>query len=110
MPAFAWRPVTAIAGVVTALLLATSTRYDYHRDELYFRVLGRHLQWGYVDQPPFTPLLTRLSISVFGDSLWAIRVPEALMIGAVAVLTALIAREVGGGPVAQSLAACAALG
>jgi hypothetical protein len=110
MSAFAWRPVTAVAGLATALLLATANRYDYHRDELYFRILGRHLQWGYADQPPFTPLLARLSTLIFGDSLWAIRVPSALMIGAMAVLTALIAREVGGGNRAQTLAACAAFG
>nr|WP_296069287.1 glycosyltransferase family 39 protein [uncultured Actinoplanes sp.] len=110
MSAFAWRPVTAVASVVTALLLATANRYDYHRDELYFRILGRHPQWGYVDQPPFTPLLTRLSTLILGDSLWAIRVPSALMIGAMAFLTALIAREAGGGRAAQTLAACAVFG
>jgi hypothetical protein len=66
-PPFAWRPVTVIAGLVTVLLLATSNGYGYHRDEMYFRILGRHLQWGYVDQPPLTPLLNRLSILVFGD-------------------------------------------
>jgi hypothetical protein len=109
-PAYAWRPVSVIAGLVTALLLATSNGYDYHRDELYFRILGRHLQWGYVDQPPFTPLLNRLSILVFGDSLWAVRVPFALMIGALAFLLALLAREVGGTRAAQALAAAGTAG
>jgi 4-amino-4-deoxy-L-arabinose transferase-like glycosyltransferase len=106
----AWRPVGLIAAAVTALLLATSNGYGYHRDELYFRLLGRHLQWGYVDQPPFTPLLTRLSIDVFGDHLWSIRVPSALIIGGVALLAAAIAREFGGGAGAQSLAAFGAAG
>lgn len=109
-PPFAWRPVTLISGLVTVLLLATSNGYGYHRDELYFRVLGRHLQWGYVDQPPLTPLLNRLSILVFGDSLWAIRVPFALMIGVFGVLMALLAREVGGGRTAQALSAAGATG
>jgi dolichyl-phosphate-mannose-protein mannosyltransferase len=109
-PAFAWRPVSLIAGLVTLLLLATSNGYDYHRDELYFRILGRHLQWGFVDQPPFTPLMNRLGILVFGDSLWAVRVPFALMIGALAFLLALLAREVGGGRTAQALAAAGTAG
>jgi 4-amino-4-deoxy-L-arabinose transferase-like glycosyltransferase len=109
-PKFAWRPVTLVAGLVTVLLLATSNGYGYHRDELYFRILGRHLQWGYVDQPPLTPLLNRLSVLVFGDSLWAIRVPFALIIGGLAVLLALLAREVGGGRTAQLLAALGAAG
>jgi 4-amino-4-deoxy-L-arabinose transferase-like glycosyltransferase len=107
---FAWRPVGVVAVLVTALLLATSNGYGYHRDEMYFRILGRHLQWGYVDQPPFTPLMNRLAVLVFGDSLWAIRVPFALMIGGMAVLLGLLAREAGGGRAAQTLAACGAAG
>jgi 4-amino-4-deoxy-L-arabinose transferase-like glycosyltransferase len=109
-PPMAWRPVAAIAATVTVLLLATAGGYGYHRDELYFRLLGRHLQWGYVDQPPFTPLLTRLSIAVLGDHVWAVRVPGALMIGCAALLAAAVAREVGGGAVAQSLAASGVFG
>jgi 4-amino-4-deoxy-L-arabinose transferase-like glycosyltransferase len=93
---------------VTALLLATAGAYDYHRDELYFRMLGQNPAWGYVDQPPFTPLLSRLAIAVFGDTVWAIRIPSALIVGICAVLTALIAREVGGGRLAQVLAALSA--
>jgi 4-amino-4-deoxy-L-arabinose transferase-like glycosyltransferase len=108
--AYAWKPVTAVAVLAVILLLALASRYDYHRDEMYFRILGRHLQWGYVDQPPLVPLLNRVSIAVFGDSLWAIRVPGALMVAAMAFLTALIAREVGGGVVAQTLAASVAFG
>lgn len=109
-PRFAWRPVSIIAGLVVVVLLAFSNRYDYHRDELYFRLLGRHPQWGYVDQPPFTPLVNRLAIEVFGDSLWAVRVPFALMVGAMAFLLALLAREVGGGRTAQALAAAGVAG
>jgi 4-amino-4-deoxy-L-arabinose transferase-like glycosyltransferase len=102
--------VSVVAGLVVVLLLAFANRYDYHRDELYFRILGRHLQWGYVDQPPFTPLVDRLAGLVFGDSLWGIRVPFALMIGAMAFLLALLAREVGGGRAAQVLAALGVTG
>src|SRR6185437_3460154 len=65
----------------------------------------KHLDWGFVDQPPLTPLLTRLSIDVFGDHLWAIRVPSALIIPAAAVVAAYIAREVGGRAGGQTLAA-----
>jgi hypothetical protein len=106
----AWVPVGLIALAATLLLLATSGRYDYHRDELYFRMLGAHPAWGYVDQPPFTPLLDRLAIEIFGDSLWAIRVPGALMLGLAALLTAAIAREAGGGAGAQALAASVVFG
>ncbi|WP_433302991.1 glycosyltransferase family 39 protein [Actinoplanes sp. CA-030573] len=104
------KAVGVTAASVTVLLLATDTRYGYHRDELYFRMLGAHPRWGYVDQPPLTPLLARLGIEVFGDSVWAMRVPGAILLGLAAVLAALIAREVGGGAVAQTLAASGAFG
>nr|WP_205862380.1 glycosyltransferase family 39 protein [Planosporangium thailandense] len=87
------------------MLAATSTRYDYHRDELYFRELGAHPAWGYVDQPPLTPLLARASTAVFGDSVWALRLPALLSAVAAVFLLALIARALGGGRGAQALAA-----
>jgi len=104
-PPLAWGPVGAVMAVLAVLLGTTITRYDYHRDELYFRMLGEHPAWGYVDQPPATPLLARLAIEVFGDTVWAIRIPALLCVLGVALLAALIAREVGGGALAQGLAA-----
>ncbi|BAL91874.1 hypothetical protein AMIS_66540 [Actinoplanes missouriensis 431] len=101
----AWWPVGLIAAASTLLLLITASRYDYHRDELYFRMLGAHPQWGYADQPPFTPLLARLGIEIFGDTVWAMRVPFAIILGLTVVLTAMIAREAGGGQTAQTIAA-----
>ncbi|GAB3869141.1 glycosyltransferase family 39 protein [Dactylosporangium cerinum] len=106
---FAWKPVGAVAATAAVALLLTINRYDYHRDELYFRMIGAHPKWGYVDQPPFTPLLTRACVEVFGDSVWAIRLPGVLFLVATVFLLALIAREAGGGAVAQTLAATGAI-
>ena len=105
---FAWRPVSVVAAAAFTLFLATNSRYGYHRDELYFRVLGRHPGWGYVDEPPLTPLLGRASTALFGDNLWALRLPAAVTLATVAVLIALICRELGGGRGPQILAACVA--
>ena len=104
-PPMAWGPVAAVAAVVTAVVVATSGAYGYHRDELYFRLLGQQPEWGYVDQPPATPLLARLTGEILGDQLWALRLPGALALAATAILTALLARELGGGRGAQVLAA-----
>jgi len=104
VPAVAWRPVTVVAGACGALLLATSGRYGYHRDELYFLVAGRHLAWGYDDQPPFTPLLARVSARLFDGSLVGLRLSSTLAIVAATVLVALITRELGGGRRAQIIA------
>jgi hypothetical protein len=98
-------PVAAIVVVSVAVLLLTAGAYGLHRDELYFIVAGRHLDWGYVDQPPLTPLLTAWSATVFGVSAAGIRVLPALVYGAFIVLTAAIAREFGGTRRAQALAA-----
>jgi hypothetical protein len=104
--------VGAVAGAVVVVLVATINEYGYHRDELYFRVLAAHPAWGYVDEPPLTPLLGKLSIAVFGDHLWSIRVVPILCAVAAIVLVVALAAEFGGGTGAQLLAAagsCASL-
>ncbi|HEY6745223.1 MAG TPA: glycosyltransferase family 39 protein [Mycobacteriales bacterium] len=102
------RPLLAIAGAVAALLVATSWRYGYHRDELYFIVAGKHPDWGYPDQPPLTPVLARLMDLVGGGSLVVLRLPSALAGGATALLAGMTAREMGGRARAQVIAAACA--
>jgi 4-amino-4-deoxy-L-arabinose transferase-like glycosyltransferase len=110
VPAFAARPVLAVVLLVGVVLTALSGRYGYHRDELYFMVAGRHLGWGYVDQPPLTPFIARVSTAVFGDTLVGLRVLSTLSTIATIVVIALLAREFGSGRRGQLLAAiCAAL-
>jgi len=41
--------------------LLTNGRDGYFRDKLYYIACGRHLDFGYVDQPPLSILLLRLS-------------------------------------------------
>ncbi|TFV68258.1 UNVERIFIED_ORG: hypothetical protein E4P37_00810 [Bacillus sp. AZ43] len=98
-------PLLLLGGAVTVLLLAVAGRYGYSRDELYFLRAGRELAFGYVDQPPLTPLVARLMDTLVPGSLVALRLPSALASGAVVVLTGLIAREFGAGRAAQLLAA-----
>jgi hypothetical protein len=109
-PRAALRPLLVLAGAVTALLLATSARYGYHRDELYFLVAGRHLDWGFADQPPLTPLIARVMGTIAPGSLVMLRLPSALAAAGTVLLTGLLARELGGGRRAQLIAAaCAAV-
>jgi 4-amino-4-deoxy-L-arabinose transferase-like glycosyltransferase len=58
-----------------------------------------------MDFPPAIAIVAEVSRAVFGDSLVAIRFFPALFGSAVVVLAALIARELGGGRIAQGLAA-----
>jgi 4-amino-4-deoxy-L-arabinose transferase-like glycosyltransferase len=97
--------VYGIAAGVVALLLAVANRYGWHRDELYFLEAGHHLQWGYVDQPPFTPFVARVAELVAKDNLVVLRLLPAISAGVAVLLGALIARELGGRRSTQVLAA-----
>ena len=70
--------------------------YGYFRDEFDYMACGDHLAWGYVDHPPLIPFLIKLSRLLLGDSLRSIRIVPALSTSSAVVLTAMIARELGG--------------
>jgi 4-amino-4-deoxy-L-arabinose transferase-like glycosyltransferase len=89
-------------------LMALSGSYGFHGDEMYFIVAGQHPAFGYVDQPPLTPLLSAASAALFGVSPTAIRLLPALEMTLVVILVALIARDLGGTRRAQVLAAITA--
>lgn len=110
LPALAIREVGAVAAGLVGVLLGLAGRYGYHRDELYFRQLADAPAWGYVDQPPLTPLIARGAVALLGDTVWALRVPAALSLGVLVLLLALLARELGGGRTAQVVAALGAAG
>jgi 4-amino-4-deoxy-L-arabinose transferase-like glycosyltransferase len=86
------------------LHFAVAGGYGYQRDELYFISCARHLAWGYVDQPPLIAVVAKLALAFFGDSLYGIRLLPALAAAATVVVTGRIARRLGGGLFAQSIA------
>jgi 4-amino-4-deoxy-L-arabinose transferase-like glycosyltransferase len=100
---------TAIVLYITAASflahLLTASRYGYFRDELYYLACARHLTFGYVDQPPMIALVTWITLHTLGTSLLALHFLPALAGAAIVWLTALIARELGGGRFAQGLSA-----
>jgi 4-amino-4-deoxy-L-arabinose transferase-like glycosyltransferase len=105
LAAFARGPVAALGAALVVVLLVVAGRYGYDRDELYFLAAGRHLAWGYPDQPPLVPFLAWLLAPA--HSVAVLRVPSALAAGAIVVLGGLSARELGAGRPAQILAAAA---
>lgn len=102
-----WRSLVAMAALFGLVLVMASPRYGYHRDELYFLAIGAHPAFGYVDQPPFVPLLDHAVDVISGHSLIWLRVPAAAAGALVVLVTGLIGREFGGTRGAQLLAAAA---
>jgi hypothetical protein len=99
----------AIIALKIAAHIYGLTHYGYFTDELYYLACGRHLDWGYVDQPPLIALIVRLVQATIGQSLFAIRLlPLFAGIGEIVLVWA-IARELGGNPFARALAAIATL-
>src|SRR5437870_1964613 len=89
--------------------MAVADRYGWHRDELYYLAASRHLALGYVDYPPITPLLARVDQAILPGSLPGLRLLTVLAGAAIIIIAALIARELGGNGLAQSLTGLAVL-
>src|SRR3984957_17242320 len=103
-----WRGIAIVAVAAFAVEMAVSARYGYVRDELYFLSAGHHLAFGYVDQPPLTPLLARAAAALGGNTLVGLRVVPALGLAALVVATTVMSRMLGAGRTGQLLAALAA--
>jgi 4-amino-4-deoxy-L-arabinose transferase-like glycosyltransferase len=103
-----WIGIALIAACAFGLEMALSARYGYVRDELYFLAAGQHPAFGYVDQPPLTPLLARLSAIAGGNTLVAFRAIPALGLAALVILTSAMSRLLGARRTGQILAAVAA--
>jgi hypothetical protein len=83
--------------------------YGYFRDDMYFLICGRHLAWGYVDQPPMVALQARIAETLFGTSPTGVRVFSFAAHGVTVLLTGLLTRQFGGRRPAQALAMAAVI-
>jgi len=96
-----------IAAAIALLHLLTNSRYGFHRDELQTLSDALHLDWGFVAYPPFTPFVERIGMGIFGLSLVGLRLFSVIAQALAVVVTGLMARELGGGRLAQVAAALA---
>ncbi|MBB5339998.1 glycosyltransferase family 39 protein [Tunturiibacter gelidoferens] len=97
--------LVGIALAVAFVHLMTNGRYGFHRDEFQFLSDARHLDWGFVAYPPFTPFVERVGLQLFGVSLVGLRLFSVIAQAVAIVVTGLMARELGGGRLAQVTAA-----
>ena len=105
----------AMAGVKLAIqvignILAQRAGYGIFRDEMYYLICGRHLAFGYVDQPPMVALQARLTDILFGHQhMWSLRLLSGIA-GAVKVfLTGALVWAMGGSSGSRKAAALLAM-
>ena len=105
-PPIAWSLLLALAAVKLFLHVVSSAwvAYGWVGDEFYFLDCAGHLDWGYVDHPPLSIAVLRLWTELLGSSMLAVRLVPALAGCTTIVFAGLMARELGGGRIAQGLA------
>lgn len=111
-PAVFWGILLPLAAVKLVIHALIGNGYGFHQDEFYYLACGRRPAWGYVDQPPFVPMLGHFVETLFGVAALTsgeLRCFSALAGAGVVVLGGLMARELGGGRFAQGLTALAVL-
>jgi hypothetical protein len=99
--------LVGISATIAVVHLLTNNRYGFQRDELQFLSDARHLDWGFVAYPPLTPFLERIGLGIFGLSMVGLRLFSVLAQSVAIFASGLMARELGGGRVAQVAAALA---
>ncbi len=98
-----------LAFVKLLLHFLTNGQYGYFSDELYYLAAGEHLDWGFAEFPPLTPIIANISRWLLGNSLFAIRLFPAIAGALTVFLTGVMVRELGGRKFAQCLAAIAVI-
>lgn len=96
-----------LAFLLFTVLIGTAWNYGIFRDEMYFLDCGEHLDFGYVDHPPMIAIAARAGSMIFGHSILAVRFIPALAGAALVLLLAAMARKLGGGKFAMTLASLA---
>lgn len=103
--------ILLLAAVSLAVHLAANATggYGYFRDELYYIACSKHLAAGYVDQPPLSIVVMAGTRLLVGESVFAIRLVPAFASAASLALVCLLARRLGGGRLAVTVAGLAFL-
>src|SRR6201986_5112088 len=103
-----WSFILIFVFIKVALNLFAIAHFGFHRDEFLHLVLADHLAWGYKEVPPFIALLAKITLTVFGNSVFAARIFPTIAGGIIVLLTGSITVELGGKRFAIALA-CLAL-
>jgi hypothetical protein len=94
--------VLALISVFSHLIVINNL--EYNRDEMLYFTLGQHPDFGYATVPPMIGWIAWLMQNIFGYSLFAVRLFPAILSGVLVILTAAIAKELGGTSYSRILA------
>ena len=99
------KSVYVLAALAVLVHFLFNRQYGYFRDELYYAACGEHLAWGYVDHAPLVAFASAFTRTLFGDSLFALRLLPAISAAPKVFLAGWMARELGGHKFSQFFAA-----
>lgn len=83
--------------------------YGFHRDELLHLAVSEHLDWGFMEFPPLIGVFGKVSTTLLGDSVLAVRTFPALAGVLMLLLTVAMVREMKGNNYAVLLVVAAFL-
>lgn len=85
--------ITLLSLVKLIIQLIGNRNYGFHRDELLHLSVSEHLDWGFMEFPPFIALIGKLSDLLFNYSLMGTRLFPTLAGVGILILCCLIAKE-----------------
>lgn len=88
--------ILTLSFVKLAIHYVGNSNYGFHRDELLHLSVSEHMDWGFMEFPPFIGAIAKLSYWLFDYSLLGVRLFPTLAGVAILVLCCLIAKELGG--------------
>jgi hypothetical protein len=97
--------ITVLAFFMVIIHMVFSYNLEFHRDELLYFSLGQHPAFGYATVPPMIGWIAWLMKSIFGYSLFAVRIFPAIIGGVMVWLISAVAKELGGSGYSRILAA-----
>ncbi len=97
----------ALLKVVAHLVVADG--WGYHRDELLYLALGRHVDWGYWSTQPFIGVVSAVLQQVSSAGPAAVHFAAVVPSVGTLIIVGLMARDFGGGPWASAIACLSVL-
>ncbi len=99
-----WLIVFIFCAVKLGIHYFGNQNYGFQRDELLHLSVSEHLDWGFMEFPPFVAVVGKVAHGIFGYSLSGIRLFSTLAGLSIVALCCLMARDLGGEKRAVTLA------